>query len=129
MPEYALASIKEELHNLKEDYELCDRENTNLRKHLLWCASFLNNEQRKELAQKISKTVKDGGVTEDLKEDTFMQNVNLIAAINVLCDETENFCEGKQVVPARVLEMVRTVRDLMPDKIGKISSLAEIRIS
>ena len=53
----------------KSDYDLCDAENSNLRRHLLWAAQFLSREQQAELRERIRRPIEDGGATDDQMSD------------------------------------------------------------
>lgn len=52
----------------RSDYELCEDENSNLRKCLAWAGKHLTPQQRHELRGMIERTIQDGGVVEDGKE-------------------------------------------------------------
>ena len=70
----------------KSDYDLCNAENSNLRRHLLWAAQFLSPEQKAELRKRVSKSVEDGGVTDDELSDDKETALRRDKAINLLCD-------------------------------------------
>lgn len=70
----------------KEDYDLCDAENSNLRRHLLWTAQFLTAEQKAELQKRVRQSIDDGGVTDDDMSDDKEIALRRDKAINLLCD-------------------------------------------
>ena len=47
----------------KSDYDLCDAENSNLRRHLLWAAQFSVAGAAAELRERIRRPIEDGGAT------------------------------------------------------------------
>ena len=55
----------------KESYDLCELENSNLRRCLAWAGKHLTKAQRIELAQMIRKPIDEGGVIECGKEQDF----------------------------------------------------------
>ncbi len=71
---------------LKSDYDLCDAENSNLRRHLLWAAQFLNANQRAELQKRVQTTIEDGGVVGDEITDSKEIAIRRDKAIELLCD-------------------------------------------
>ena len=70
----------------KSDYDLCDAENSNLRRHLLWAAQFLSREQQAELRERIRRPIEDGGATDDQMSDEKDEALRRDKAINLLCD-------------------------------------------
>ena len=70
----------------KSDYDLCDAENSNLRRHLLWAAQFLSREQQAELRERIRRPIEDGGATGDQMSDEKDEALRRDKAINLLCD-------------------------------------------
>ena len=46
--------MSERLTVPKSDYDLCDAENSNLRRHLLWAAQFLSPDQKAELRKRAN---------------------------------------------------------------------------
>ncbi len=52
----------------KEDFDLCDLENSNLRKCLAWCGARLAIEDRRILIEMIKHPIEQGGVIEDGRE-------------------------------------------------------------
>lgn len=49
----------------QSDYDLCDQENSNLRRCLAWAGKLLTHEQRLELAKMIKGPIVEGGVVLD----------------------------------------------------------------
>lgn len=78
----------------KADYDLCEAENSNLRRHLLWAAQHLNAEQRKELAARVRTPIEDGGVTEDATSETKEIALRRDKAIELLCDYCDENCDA-----------------------------------
>jgi len=70
----------------KSDYDLCDAENSNLRRHLLWAAQFLTHDQKIELRKRISQPIEEGGVTDDELSEGKEISLRRDKAINLLCD-------------------------------------------
>ena len=64
-----------------ESYNLCELENSNLRKQLAWAATHLIHEQKLELKAQIEKSLDQGGVTKDASDDRFEE----IQEIKRLC--------------------------------------------
>ena len=54
---------------LKIDYDLCEAENSNLRRCLAWCGKHLTQAQKAELAAMIRQPIAKGGVLNDNAED------------------------------------------------------------
>ena len=55
----------------KSDYDLCEQENSNLRRHLAWAGKFLSTEQIWELQTMIELPIEDGGVVKDGTESDY----------------------------------------------------------
>ena len=53
----------------KSDYDLCEDENSNLRKCLAWAGRLLAADQRVTLRGMIERPIQDGGVVEDSSDD------------------------------------------------------------
>ena len=70
----------------KSDYDLCDAENSNLRRHLLWAAQFLTAEQKAELRKRVQQPIDDGGVTDDELSEGREIALRRDKAIELLCD-------------------------------------------
>ena len=70
----------------KSDYDLADRENSNLRRHLLWAAQYLAPAQRAELANRVRQPIEDGGVVDDGMCDDKDISLRRDKAINLMCD-------------------------------------------
>ncbi len=65
----------------KESYDLCEEENSNLRKCLAWAGKHLSHHQRRELAAMIKRPIDEGGVVEDGAE----QDWEYISEMKRLC--------------------------------------------
>ncbi len=77
--------------------ELCEEENSNLRKHLLWAAQFLTVEQRRELRNKLMEPIEYGGVVENQAEDNHQD----IIEIKRLCVKAAKYLRvAIKVIPA-----------------------------
>lgn len=61
--------INTDTHVTREDYDLCDMENGNLRVILRWVVPLLAPAHREELAAKLSASSERGGVTADHVDD------------------------------------------------------------
>lgn len=57
----------------KSDYDLCEDENSNLRKCLAWAGKFLSPQQRAELRAMIERPIQDGGVVKDSSDDAYAE--------------------------------------------------------
>ena len=68
----------------KSDYDLCEDENSNLRKCLAWAGRLLTPEQRVTLRDMIERPIQDGGVVEDNSDDERRE----IEEIRRLCVKT-----------------------------------------
>lgn len=77
----------------KSDYDLCDAENSNLRRHLLWAAQFLTAEQKAELQKRVRQSIDDGGVTDDAMSDDKEISLRRDKAINLLCDYCDTIAD------------------------------------
>lgn len=72
---------------LANDLELCERENSHLRRHLLWAAAFLAPAQRRELAERIRR--RETAVVADDAADAREQEVERDRAIEALVDHVQ----------------------------------------
>ena len=76
----------------KSDYNLCDRENSNLRRHLLWAAQYLAPAQRAELVERVRQPIEDDGVVDDGMAEDKDYSLRRDKAIELLCD----YCDTVQ---------------------------------
>jgi len=58
----------------KHDYELCEKENENLRAILRWIVPFLPSEHLEKLSVKLARPIESGGVAEDEHDDVQEEN-------------------------------------------------------
>lgn len=81
------------LEGLKEGYDLAEQENSNLRNHLKWVVDQIPEPVKlqvaAELAQRIRKPIKQGGVVKDQEEDDRDELLHLHRAIEKLTDHIE----------------------------------------
>lgn len=77
----------------REDYELCNRENSNLRRHLLWAAQLLTPAQQAELRKRVVQPIEDGGVTDDAMTDDKEIALRRDKAIALLCDYCDTIAD------------------------------------
>ena len=110
---------------LVDDALLCERENSNLRRHLLWAAQYLPQERVAELAERIRNPIAEGGVVADQSEDDAVEQRDLWKQIEVLCDQAEIVLEGRTWKPLSVANAIAFLRDRSPKQFGP--SLAFIR--
>lgn len=71
------------------DLELCEQENSNLRKHLLWAAQFLSDAQKRELRDRLAGPIHAGGVVDDNDADEREEELQRDKAIEALTDHIE----------------------------------------
>lgn len=117
---------------VREAYRLCETENSNLRKILLWSAQFLTVTQRRDLRDKLKPSIEDGGVTGDHIEDEAEITQHAIDAVNALDVHVQALLDSpsdavtSQLWYAQADALLGKVRELMPDK-NPLASLGEIR--
>lgn len=52
-----LLDASRRLENAKEDYDLCEQENVNLRKHLQWATERISPEHQDEMADRLEPSI------------------------------------------------------------------------
>ena len=104
---------------LREGYELSEQENSNLRRHLLWAAQFLNPEQRKELGKRISnKTIAEGGVIVDSYEEEAAEMKTFYNKVDRICDSLETVVNTRKMPSNtyRISMTINEIREMLPKR-------------
>lgn len=78
----------------QEDYDLCDRENANLRDALAWCASRLSEEDKVHLETNLARLIERGGVTGTQAEDDLHEAQ---IALKKLADHVEPISKARSI--------------------------------
>lgn len=79
-------TLRSNLELCEDELRLCENENSNLRKHLLWCAKKLQDADVKELKARLRGPVEDGGVTGNVDSDILSLTKRLARAVNKFTD-------------------------------------------
>jgi hypothetical protein len=110
----------------KDDYDLCDKENENLRRHLAWAGALLTPDQRRDLAKRIDKPIDDGGVTEDSVEEDREEILRALLTLKRAADHLEKGAHGvtSGLWPAQASSLVNQARAYEPIL---DATLAEVR--
>lgn len=85
---------RERLAATEEALAQCDRENSNLRKHLLWAATQLPPDSFKELKARIDKPFEEDGVIVGEEDSERDAQIKLRSAANRLCDLADEIADS-----------------------------------
>lgn len=112
-----------------ETLAIYERENSNLRRHLLWAANFMSAEQKCELSRRIRAKLEDGGVDEDSKEDEAIERRNFSRDVEKLCDVMREIAASGRVPPLTECHKLEAVVSRIMEYLPKTHqpSLAFIR--
>lgn len=104
--------------SMKEAYILAENENSNLRKILLWSASFLNFEQKTLLRKMLND--RPGGVVRDQDADDREETLRRDKAIEALTDHVQWVIDSKENLEgnwvARADVLCNQLRGFVEDK-------------
>lgn len=81
----------------REDYDLSEQENNNLRAHLVWISEFVSPDKKEELAHRLDKPIEKGGVVDDLDSEDREAELELYAAIEAMTDHVQIAIDAKQI--------------------------------
>lgn len=113
---------------LRDAFILAERENSNLRRIILWAAQFIPHYRRHELAAKIKD--KEHGVVEDAIEDRFVENHDFCKMVEELTDLHERIITSNKIPrdTSRSSKLISRLREKLPKtNETTVTSLAEIR--
>lgn len=79
-------TLHSKLELCEDELRLCENENSNLRKHLLWCAKKLQDADVKELKARLRGPVEDGGVTGNVDSDILSLTKRLARTVGRFTD-------------------------------------------
>ncbi|MFC3693379.1 hypothetical protein [Chenggangzhangella methanolivorans] len=79
----------------KDDYDLCDRENENLRAHLAYAVERLGEADRKALAARMNGSIETGGVVEDSTEEEREELLRAVLLLKRCADHMEKAIHGR----------------------------------
>jgi hypothetical protein len=102
---------------MNDDLELCERENSNLRQHLLWAATRLSPAERIELRDRIAGPIANGGVVGDLAADDRAIEFERESAIEALTDHVQDLINKPLIITQEYLDAWITNADLLSNRL------------
>lgn len=102
------------------DFKICDMENSNLRKHLLWSAQHIDAGYRTELRDRLKGPVENGGVTDTMTDDLIERWQHAKKVVEKLTDQAQKVAdtEGAPMGVARLDAYASEVRSAMRELEG-----------
>ena len=84
----------------REDYDLCDLENSNLRRCLAWCGARMPIEDRATLVGMIKRPLTQGGVLEDGREDDRRDLIECEKLLRRMTDHIQTAIDSREMIPS-----------------------------
>jgi hypothetical protein len=112
----------------RAEYDLCDLENSNLRKCLAWAGAKLSIEDRRTLASMIKGPITKGGVVEDGREEDRRDLIDCEKLLRRMTDHVQAAIDTKTMLPGWWLDadnLCNRAREWEPKK--QEPTLHEIR--